>query len=98
MSPILPHLLITFRYSAAWAHPPTARALSGRASISKPPPEMIPAYTELNNSVGSYGTVKNTVNMGTGLLDGKFSFDGRLSRIYSNGYIDRALPTCNPTF
>lgn len=48
------------------------------------------AYTELNNSVGSYGTVKNTINMGTGLLDGKFSFDGRLSRIYSNGYIDRA--------
>jgi iron complex outermembrane receptor protein len=48
------------------------------------------AYTELNNSAGSYGTVKNTINMGTGLLDGKFSFDGRLSRIYSNGYIDRA--------
>ncbi len=48
------------------------------------------AYTELNNSFGSYGTVKNTLNMGTGLLGGKFSFDGRLSRIYSNGYIDRA--------
>jgi iron complex outermembrane receptor protein len=48
------------------------------------------AYTELNNSVGSYGTVKNTVNVGTGLLDGKFSFDGRLSRIHSDGYIDRA--------
>jgi iron complex outermembrane receptor protein len=47
-------------------------------------------YLELNNSAGSYGTVKNTVSMGTGLLDGKFSFDGRLSRIVSNGYIDRA--------
>ena len=47
-------------------------------------------YVELNNSAGSYGTVKNTINMGTGLLDGKFSFDGRLSRIVSNGYIDRA--------
>ncbi|HVW14761.1 MAG TPA: TonB-dependent receptor [Mucilaginibacter sp.] len=47
-------------------------------------------YVELNNAVGSYGTVKNTINMGTGLLDGKFTFDGRLSRIYSNGYIDRA--------
>jgi iron complex outermembrane receptor protein len=47
-------------------------------------------YLELNNSAGSYGTIKNTVNIGTGLLDGHFSFDGRLSRIYSNGYINRA--------
>lgn len=56
------------------------------------------AYTELNNSVGSYGTVKNTVNAGTGLLDGKFSFDGRLSRIYSNGYIDRAFSNLQSYF
>jgi iron complex outermembrane receptor protein len=48
------------------------------------------AYTELNNSVGSYNTVKNTINVGTGLLGGKFTFDGRLSRIRSDGYIDRA--------
>ncbi|HEY4195024.1 MAG TPA: carboxypeptidase regulatory-like domain-containing protein, partial [Mucilaginibacter sp.] len=48
------------------------------------------AYAELNNSVGSYGTVKNTINVGTGLLGGKFTIDGRLSRIYSDGYIDRA--------
>jgi iron complex outermembrane receptor protein len=47
------------------------------------------AYAELNNSAGSFGTVKNTVNLGTGLIDGKFSFDGRLSRIQSDGYIDR---------
>jgi iron complex outermembrane receptor protein len=47
-------------------------------------------YTELNNSFGSYGTIKNTVQVGSGLIDGKFSFDGRLSRITSNGYIDRA--------
>jgi iron complex outermembrane recepter protein len=49
------------------------------------------AYAELNNAIGSYGTVKNTINVGTGLLGGKFSFDGRLSRIYSDGYIDRAF-------
>jgi len=47
-------------------------------------------YLELNNTAGSFGTLKNTVSLGTGLLDGKFSFDGRLSRIVSNGYIDRA--------
>jgi iron complex outermembrane receptor protein len=48
-------------------------------------------YVELNNSVGSYGTVKNTVNLGTGLIDDKFSVDARLSRIYSDGYVDRGF-------
>ncbi|MES2265212.1 MAG: TonB-dependent receptor [Bacteroidota bacterium] len=47
-------------------------------------------YADINNTVGSYGTVKNTVSLGTGLLNGHFSFDGRLSRIRSDGYIDRA--------
>lgn len=49
------------------------------------------AYAELNNSAGSYGTVKNTVSLGTGLLGGHFSVDGRLSRMNSDGYIDRAF-------
>lgn len=49
------------------------------------------AYAELNNSAGSYGMIKNTVNVGTGLLGGHFSFDGRLSRMNSDGYINRAF-------
>jgi iron complex outermembrane receptor protein len=48
------------------------------------------AYAEINTSAGSYGTVKNTVLLGSGLLNGHFSLDGRLSRIASDGYIDRA--------
>jgi iron complex outermembrane receptor protein len=56
------------------------------------------AYTELDNSIGSYGTVKNTINVGTGLLDGHFCFDGRLSHIYSNGYIDRAFANLQSYF
>ena len=48
------------------------------------------AYTELNNTLGSYHTQKNTLNFGTGLLNNQFTFDGRLSRIQSDGYIDRA--------
>ena len=48
------------------------------------------AYTELNNTLGSYHTQKNTLNFGTGLLNNQFIFDGRLSRIQSDGYIDRA--------
>ncbi len=56
------------------------------------------AYAELNNAAGSYGTIKNTVNLGTGLLGGKFSFDGRLSRIYSDGYINRAFSNLQSYF
>ncbi|KLT65072.1 TonB-dependent receptor [Pedobacter sp. BMA] len=48
------------------------------------------AYAELNNTYGSYDTWKNTVSVGTGLIDNKFTFDGRLSRIKSDGYVDRA--------
>ncbi len=47
------------------------------------------AYAELNNTLGSFQTLKNTVKVGTGLINNKFSFDGRLSRIKSDGYIDR---------
>lgn len=48
------------------------------------------AYAELNNTIGSYQTAKNTINIGTGLIANKFSLDGRLSRIQSDGYMDRA--------
>lgn len=49
------------------------------------------AYAELNNSAGSYGTIKNSVSLGTGLLNGHFSVDGRIARINSDGYINRAF-------
>jgi iron complex outermembrane receptor protein len=48
------------------------------------------AYAELNNSTGSFNTWKNTLRAGTGLIDGHFTVDARLSRITSDGYIDRA--------
>lgn len=48
-------------------------------------------YAELDNSIGSYNTFKNTVSLGTGLIEDRFSFDGRLSQIKSDGYIDRAF-------
>ena len=47
-------------------------------------------YAELNNSAGSYHTFKNTLQFGSGILNKHFTVDGRLSRISSNGYIDRA--------
>ncbi len=48
------------------------------------------AYAITNNSIGSYNTLKNNIEFGSGLIDNKFSFDARLSRISSDGYIDRA--------
>ena len=48
------------------------------------------AYGEANASGGSFGTLKTTLKFGSGLLKGKFTFDGRLSRIVSDGFIDRA--------
>lgn len=48
------------------------------------------AYGEINNSYGSFNTWKNTIKAGTGLIDGKFTVDARLSSITSDGYIDRA--------
>jgi iron complex outermembrane receptor protein len=48
------------------------------------------AYATTNNSIGSYNTLKNNVEFGTGLLVNKFTLDGRLSRLSSDGYIDRA--------
>ena len=48
------------------------------------------AYTITNNSVGSFNTFKNNIEFGSGMLNNKFTFDGRLSRISSDGYIDRA--------
>ena len=38
-------------------------------------------YITLNNSVGSYNSLKNNIEFGTGLLNGKWAFDGRLSII-----------------
>ncbi|NIJ51207.1 TonB-dependent receptor [Dyadobacter arcticus] len=48
------------------------------------------AYAELNNSFGSFNTFKNTIKLGSGLIKEKFTFDARLSRISSDGYVDRA--------
>ncbi len=48
------------------------------------------AYAELNNSYGSFNTWKNTIKVGSGLIYNHFTVDARLSRITSDGFIDRA--------
>ncbi|QHT67016.1 TonB-dependent receptor [Rhodocytophaga rosea] len=48
------------------------------------------AYGEVNNTYGSFNTWKHTLKFGSGLINGKWAFDGRLSKVSSDGYIDRA--------
>ena len=50
----------------------------------------IEPFGEVSNSFGSFNTIKNTVRFGSGLMDGKWNFEGRLSNIQSDGFIDRA--------
>ena len=48
------------------------------------------AFAQYNSTAGSFGTVKNSVGVGSGLIKGKFTFDARLSKVTSDGFIDRA--------
>ena len=47
-------------------------------------------YVLTNNTAGSFSTMKNNIEFGSGLINNKFAFDARLSKIKSDGYIDRA--------
>ena len=53
-------------------------------------PSSVKPFGEISNSFGSFNTIKNTVRFGSGLIDGKWNFEGRLSNIQSDGFIDRA--------
>lgn len=48
------------------------------------------AYAQYGFNYGSFNTIKNTLNFGTGLMGDKFTIDGRASKLTSDGYIDRA--------
>jgi len=74
-----------------------AGAFGGSLNIQTSSSSEVP-YAEINNTYGSYNTLKNTVKVGTGLIDGKWSFDGRLSRIKSDGFIDRAASNLKSYF
>ncbi len=48
-------------------------------------------FAEISSAAGSFNTWKTSVSAGTGLLGDHISLDARLSRIHSDGYIDRAF-------
>jgi iron complex outermembrane receptor protein len=66
-----------------------AAAFGASINIRTDDPEAVP-YSEVSASAGSFNTYKTTFKAGTGLIKDKWAFDGRFSRIYSGGYIDRA--------
>jgi iron complex outermembrane receptor protein len=47
-------------------------------------------YGNVNLGFGSFGTYKQTLKYGSGLIGKQFTIDARLSRVTSEGYIDRA--------
>ncbi len=55
-------------------------------------------YAGIDLSAGSYASHKETVRFGTGLIKNHWGFQGRLSNIGSDGYIDRASTRLNSYF
>lgn len=62
--------------------------MSTDAVITKP-------FLQFDGSVGSYGSHKESLTFGTGLLKNHWSLNGRLSNIGSDGYIRRAFSRLN---
>lgn len=52
-------------------------------------------YAEINTGVGSFNTRKANIQLGSGLMKNGWSFEGRLSQITSDGFIDRASSHLN---
>lgn len=56
------------------------------------------AYGQVASSIGSFNTLRNNLKFSTGLMDGRFEIAGRLSRISSDGYVDRASSSLDSYF
>ena len=65
-----------YRYSAAWALPPTARGAFGATVNMQTENISGKAYGRLDLSGGSYGTHKETLSFSTGLLGGHWGLSG----------------------
>ncbi|GAB5407718.1 MAG: TonB-dependent receptor [Balneolaceae bacterium] len=52
-------------------------------------------FAEVNTGIGSFGTQKVNIMLGSGLMQNGWMFEGRLSKIVSDGFIDRASADLN---
>jgi iron complex outermembrane receptor protein len=55
-------------------------------------------FAEINSSAGSFGTFKNNITTGTGLLKDRFAFQMRYSDLRSKGFIERTGSNHNSAF
>jgi len=60
--------------------------------LSKVVPE---PFAVVSGTIGAFGTQKQSAYIGTGLLKGRVAFTGRVSKIRSEGYVDRAAANLN---
>lgn len=56
------------------------------------------AFGQISSSLGSFNTLRNHIKFSTGLLDDHVEISGRLSRIASDGYVDRATSELDSYF
>lgn len=66
-----------------------AGAFGGTVSIKTHNTKIKP-NAKVSSTIGSFGTRKINVNLGSGLINDKYTVEGRYSNIKSDGYIDRA--------
>ncbi|MCC7466556.1 MAG: TonB-dependent receptor plug domain-containing protein [Saprospiraceae bacterium] len=52
-------------------------------------------YARVQNTLGSFGTRKHSLQLGTGLMDNGIAFSARVSNIHSDGFVDRATSDLN---
>ncbi len=64
-------------------------AFGASVNLQTSPPSPV-AYGEITNGFGSFNTFQHSVSAGTGLMNGKWAVDARLSKLSSDGYVDRA--------
>ena len=56
------------------------------------------AFASIATSLGSFNSLKNTLQFSSGTLNKGFTLSGRLSQINSDGYVDRASSNLNSYF
>lgn len=55
-------------------------------------------FAEVNTSIGSFNTMKYNLISSTGLINNKWSFDTRISKLHSDGFVDRAATDLQSVF
>ena len=55
-------------------------------------------FAEINSAAGSFGTFRNSITAGTGLLKDRFAFQMRYSDLRSDGFVDRTGSEHNSAF